>query len=74
MSDTEFVQQLAGSGAANLLSAVVIFGLWFLRKKCRHSKCATHTQCCDIEINDDDSTDNENPKNFCGAGADFFLC
>ena len=56
---TEFLDQLSGSGAANGLSALAFLLIWIIRNKCKHSKCVGHSLCCDIEINDESTTDLE---------------
>ena len=55
--ESEFVKQMTGSSAGNVLTAVVLFLLWTLREKCKHSRCKGHSVCCEIEINDQDSTE-----------------
>ena len=60
--DDEFWKQASGSGAANIATALVFFLLWFVRNKCKHSKCVGHSLCCDIEINDDESKSEEEPE------------
>ena len=57
--DDEFVKQLTGSGAANLATAVVFFLIWVVKNKCKHSRCKGHSFCCDVEINDESSTEGE---------------
>ena len=57
--DDEFVKQLTGSGAANLATAVVFFLVWVVKNKCKHSRCKGHSFCCDVEINDESSTEGE---------------
>ena len=57
--DDEFVKQMTGSGAANLATAVVFFLIWVVKNKCKHSRCKGHSFCCDVEINDESSTEGE---------------
>ena len=58
MSD-DFMNQMTGSMGANGLTATLLLIMWFLRNKCKHSKCSSHTSCCDIEINDESEIDLE---------------
>ena len=51
----EFMKQMSGSGAANIATAFVFFVFWFIRNKCRHSRCKGRSICCDCEIKDDES-------------------
>ena len=60
--DDEFVKQLTGSGAANLATAVVFFLIWVVKNKCKHSRCKGHSFCCDLEINDESSTEGEHQR------------
>jgi len=53
MSENEFMKQFAGSGAANVLTAVLFFGVWFVKNKCKHCKMKSHSYCCDLEVNDE---------------------
>ena len=61
--ESQFLQQMTGSSAGNVLSALVVFIGWILHRKCRHSKCVGHSFCCDIEINDDESTEGGDLEN-----------
>jgi len=58
MSD-EFMNQMTGSMGANALTGAFLLIMWFLRNKCKHSKCSSHTKCCDLEINDESEIDLE---------------
>ena len=55
----DYYSNLVGSGAANMASALVFLLIWFIRTKCKHCKCNSHTICCDIEINDDEEQPEE---------------
>ena len=54
-SEQEFMKQLGGSAAANVLTMIVFGILYGLKKVCaRKSKCKSHlhTCCLDIEVQD----------------------
>ena len=54
-----FQQNVYGSGIANAGTAVLFFLLWFIRQKCKHSKCTMNSGCCTLEVNDDSSEEGE---------------
>jgi len=47
---------MKGSLASNLITMFSVIILYILREKCKHSKCTSHTLCCNLEINDESST------------------
>ena len=61
-SDDVFYQNLYGSGAANAASVVLFLIGWFLKNKCKHSRCGAKLACCFIEINDDSSEEEKCPE------------
>ena len=42
---------------ANLVTGVFFIAMWFLKNKCRHSTCDTHSVCCDCHIDDEEDND-----------------
>jgi len=52
-----FQQNVYGSGVANAGTAVLFFVLWFIRQKCKHSKCTMNSGCCTLEVNDDSTSE-----------------
>ena len=69
MSETQFWDQLAGSGSANLIT-VVALGLFLgLRKLCnRNTKCKSHLHCCCLDVDVRDQTLREQPGAAAGPG------
>ena len=57
-----FIQNLYGSGAANALSVFLFLVAWFLKNKCKHSRCGAKSACCFIEINDDSTEGPKSPR------------
>ena len=58
-TDDEFMKQLKGSGAANALTIGLVFLLYIIRNKCKHSRCTWNTLCFTLEVNDDSEEDLE---------------
>ena len=56
--EPEFINQLSGSGAANALTVVLLLIVWFVRNKCKHSRCRGHSFCCDFSFKEDDEGEN----------------
>ena len=55
MSDeTQFLDNLKGSALANILSALLFFGIYIVREKCKHSKCEGNSFCCRFKCKDDE--------------------
>ena len=52
--DPEFVNQLTGSSAANALTVFLLLIVWFVKNKCKHSRCRGHSICCDFSFKEDD--------------------
>ena len=57
-----FQQNVYGSGVANAGTAVLFFCLWFIRQKCKHSKCMMNSGCCTLEVNDESSEGDITPR------------
>ena len=53
-AETEFLSNLQGSAAANILTACFFLIFWVLKNKCKHSKCKSHTRFCDCSVKEDD--------------------
>ena len=54
-TDSEFMKQFAGSGAANVLTIVAVGVFWCARKLfSRDSRCKSKLHCCclDVEVAD----------------------
>ena len=51
--DNEFMKQLGGSGAANMLTVGLFVIIWVLKNKFKHSKCEGNSFCCRFKVNDD---------------------
>ena len=57
MSETQFWDQLAGSGSANLITVVAVGLFLGLRKLCnRNTKCKSHLHCCCLDVDVSDQT------------------
>ena len=62
MSETQFWDQLAGSGSANLITVVAVGLFLGLRKLCnRKTKCKSHLHCCCLDVDVRDQTLREQP-------------
>ena len=64
-NESEYLKQFTGSAGANLMFFIAFMLYRALQTKCKNSKskCATHCGWCDLEIeNDDSSSDNEEDK------------
>ena len=60
--NSEFWNQLAGSGAANVFMMLAVGLYWGLKKMCnRDSKCKSHVKCCCLELDVRDRTLHEQP-------------
>ena len=55
----EFVKQLGGSGAANMLTVALLAIMWLCKNKCKRSECRGSTFCFSFKVNDDDEGSNE---------------
>ena len=63
-SDSEFWDQFAGSGTANLLTMLAVALLVAIKKLCeRDSKCKSHIHCCCLDLDVRDKTSREPPVN-----------
>ena len=51
--DNEFMKQLGGSGAANMLTVGLFLIIWILKNKFKHSQCEGTSFCCRFKVNDD---------------------
>ena len=56
---SEFMTQLGGSGAANILTALLFFLLWVCKNKFKHSECSGNSFCCTFKVKDDESVSHE---------------
>ena len=54
-----FMSNLQGSGAANILTGVIFLVFWFLKNKCKHLQCKSHTSFCSCSVKEDDENDLE---------------
>ena len=69
MSETQFWDQLAGSGSANLITVVAVGLFLGLRKLCnRNTKCKSHLHCCCLDVDVRDQTLREQPGAAAGPG------
>ena len=69
MSETQFWDQLAGSGSANLITVVAVGLFLGLRKLCnRKTKCKSHLHCCCLDVDVRDQTLREQPGAAAGPG------
>ena len=56
---TVFLDNLKGGTAANLLSGVFFLLFWFLKNKCKHLECKSHTRYCSCKVREDDDESEE---------------
>ena len=55
-----FVPNFTSNIGANMVTAVFFLMFWWLKNKCKHSKCKSHTKLCDCSFDDYESnTENE---------------
>ena len=68
-SESQFWDQFAGSGVANIFMMLAV-GLYFgIRKLCdRDSKCKSHIHCCCIDLDVRDRTLRDQPGSADGSG------
>ena len=68
-ASTQFWDQLAGSGSANLITVVAVGLFLGLRKLCnRNTKCKSHLHCCCLDVDVRDQTLREQPGAAAGPG------
>ena len=60
--NNEFMKQLGGSGAANLLTVGLFFIIWIVKNKFKHSECEGNSICCRCKVNDDDESSEGRPQ------------
>ena len=41
---------------ANLVTALLFVAVWFLKNKCKHSRCDTNSACCSCHFDDYEDT------------------
>ena len=58
----ETMNQLKGGSLANLIFAVIFIAYRIFSAKCKHTKCKSHTKCCDFESRED-SEENSKAEN-----------
>ncbi len=50
---SEFMKSFGGGAAANLIFVGIFMIYKIFSQKCRHSKCRSHTACCEITAQED---------------------
>ena len=60
--DNEFMKQLGGSGAANMLTVGLFVIIRILKNKFKHSKCEGNSFCCRFKVNDDTESSEGRPE------------
>ena len=50
---TIFMNNLKGGTAANLLTGFFFLLFWFLKNKCKHLECKSHTRFCSCNVRED---------------------
>ena len=52
-----FTPNFTSNVGANLVTGIFFLALWFLKNKCKHSRCDTTSACCTCHFDDyDDNT------------------
>ena len=59
----EFLKQVSGGTVANLIFAVLFVVYRMFTQKCKHTKCRSHTKCCDFESREDSEDSNKIDNN-----------
>ena len=54
MSDS-FVPNFTSNVGANFVTAAFFLIFWWLKNKCKHSSCKSHTKLCDCSFDDYES-------------------
>ena len=61
--ESQFLQQMSGSSAANLIFVIAFAVYRIFSTKCKHSKCKSRTKLCECETQEDSiSTDKEHDE------------
>ena len=62
-NNNEFIKQVSGGTVANLIFAVLFVVYRMFTQKCKHTKCRSHTKCCDFESREDSEDSNKIDNN-----------
>ena len=58
--ETQLGGNFTSNVGANLVTGLLFVVVWFLKNKCRHSRCDTNSACCSCHFDDyEDNTDTE---------------